>query len=414
MSRSPAYLAALASTAVPGLDPVEVQAVLPRPGARFDVGFVVDSQQRHWTVRVPVAAADGARQDATVALLGLLARRLPFQVPAPRGFADVPEGRAMVYPHLTGRPLNLTQLPHGPGLAAEIGRAVAALHNVDRQVFDEAGVPAYDADTCRSRHLAELDRAAATGHVPTGLLERWERALEDVTLWRFAPVPTHGRVDGRALLAVFDSEADASSGHIRAMTGWEHAQVGDPADDLCAVVGEASPAAVESVLESYANARIERPDPHLMRRAILVSELHLLDELLAAATAGDGPLVRELSAALRRMDESTEGDSRLAPPSPPVVPEPPVLSLVAVGGEPTENADDSQPATEGSDSTPEKEADGPGTTQEIPEHQLAKVRGLLDEPSEQADHPPPNGSQLKPTVNEAAPTASQDPDPQSS
>ena len=316
VSRSPAYLAALASTAVPGLDPVEVQAVLPRPGARFDVGFVVDSQQRHWTVRVPVAAADGARQDATVALLGLLARRLPFQVPAPRGFADVPEGRAMVYPHLTGRPLNLTQLPHGPGLAAEIGRTVAALHNVDRQVFDEAGVPAYDADTCRSRHLTELDRAAATGHVPTGLLERWERALEDVTLWRFAPVPTHGRVDGRALLAVFDSEADASSGHIRAMTGWEHAQVGDPADDLAAVVGEASPAAVESVLESYANARIERPDPHLMRRAILVSELHLLADLLAAATAGDGPLVRELSAALGRMDERTEGDSRLAPPSP--------------------------------------------------------------------------------------------------
>jgi macrolide phosphotransferase len=381
VSRTPAYLAALASTALPGLDPVSVQPVRARAGSRFDVGFVTDGQQRKWTVRVPRAAADGARQDATVTLLGLLGRRLPFQVPGPKGFTPVPEGRAMVYPHLTGRSLDLAHLPAGPGLAAEVGRAVAALHNVDRRVFDEAAVPAYDAETYRQRHLAALDRAAATGHVPAGLLERWEGALEDVSLWRFAPVPVHGRVDGRALIVVFDSENEATSGHVRGLTGWDHAKVADPADDLAAVVGESPHEAVESVIEAYANSRIERPDPHLRRRAVLVSELRVLDDLLTAATAGEGSLVREFAAALIELEERTRGDERLAPPPPGDV----GTRFVPVVAEArTVTGDDGLGGVTGfAQVTDEDQPDA--STQEIPEHQLAKARGTLDDPVDPVD-----------------------------
>ena len=149
------------------------------------------------------------------------------------------------------------------------GRAIAALHNVDRQLFDEAGLPSYDADTYRTRRLSELDRAAATGHVPTGLLARWEAALEDVSMWRFAPTPTHGDLGGEQILAVFDDDEDASTGRVRAFTGWEDAKVADPADDFATLVTEASPEAVDSVLEAYAHARVDRPDQHLERRARL-------------------------------------------------------------------------------------------------------------------------------------------------
>ena len=148
-------------------------------------------------------------------------------------------------------------------LAAELGRTIAALHNVDRQLFDEAGLPSYDADTYRTRRLSELDRAAATGHVPTGLLARWETALEDVSLWRFAPTPTHGDLTGDQVLAVFDDDEDAATGRIRAFTGWEDAKVADPADDFATLVAEASPEAVETVLEAYAHARVDRPDQNL-------------------------------------------------------------------------------------------------------------------------------------------------------
>lgn len=306
MTRSPLALAALASAAVPGLDPATVEGVRTRPGQLFDVAFIQDSEHRRWVVRAPVTAAAGAQMDVTVALMGLLARRLPFSVPAPRGFAALKEGgRAAVYSYLPGRPLQLGEIPAGSGLAAEIGRAIAALHNIDLALFEEAGMPSYDADTYRSRRLTELDRAAGTGHVPAGLLARWEHQLEDVSLWRFAPTPTHGQLTGEHVLATFEDEQDAATGRIRAFTGWEHAKVADPADDFAALTRQLTPEALDTVLEAYAHARVDRPDAFLEKRARLAGELHLVASLVAAVAYGDERRIGSRVAALRRLDEHT-------------------------------------------------------------------------------------------------------------
>ncbi len=312
-SRSPAFLAALASAAVPGLDPVSARAVHPGRAAEFDSAIVIDDQDRSWFIRCPRTPAAGARLESAAALVALLARRLPFHVPVPKGFVAVPDGRAAVYPLLPGRPLAFGGLPPGPGLAAELGRTIAAIHNVDRGVYEEAGVPSYDADAYRTRRLADLDRAAATGHVPAALLSRWETALDDVTLWRFAPAPVHGGLTRSQVLAVFDSAEDAGSGHVRAVVGWEDARVADPAEDFAAVVTKASPEAVESVLEAYANSRIERPDPHLRRRALLASELGLLGELLGAVTLNMPDRVRAVADRLTELSRQVEPDDFKAP-----------------------------------------------------------------------------------------------------
>ena len=313
MDRSPLYLAALASAAVPGLDPASVEALPSEPGQLFDVAFVQDTQHRRWVVRAPRTQAAGAQMDVTVALLGLLARRLPFAVPTPKGFAALKDGgRAAVYPYLPGQNVRFEALPPGPGLAAELGRTIAHLHNADLQIFDEAGLPAYDPDTYRTRRLAELDRAAATGHVPTALLARWERMLEDVSLWRFAPTPTHGDLTGDQVLAVFDDDEDAGTGRVRALTGWEDAKVADPADDFAALVWEASPEAFETVLEAYAHARVERPDKNLEQRARLAAEMRLVTELMAAVSSDDRRLVERQAAALRRLDDRIHAEEEAA------------------------------------------------------------------------------------------------------
>ena len=305
MDRSPAFLAALASAAVPGLDPVSVEALPSTPDQSFDVAFVQDTEHRRWVVRAPRTDVAGAEMDRTVALLALLGRRMPFAVPAPKGFVALAEGgRAAVYPYLPGHNLDFAELPAGPGLAAELGRALAALHNTDPAVFDEAGVPSYDADAYRTRRLAELDRAAETGRVPTALLGRWESALEDVSLWRFAPTPTHGDLTGDQVLAVFRDDSDASTGRIRAMTGWEDAKVADPADDFAALVADAPPDALETVLEAYAHARVERPDANLLVRARLVAELDLLSALMRGLARKDAGAVEVLTTQLRRLDDA--------------------------------------------------------------------------------------------------------------
>ncbi len=377
MERTPPFLAALASAAVPDLHPVSVEALPSTPEQSFDVGFVEDTQHRRWVVRAPRTAAAGARMDLTVALLGLLARRLPFAVPAPKGFVELKEGgRAAVYPYLPGRNLDFGHLPPGPGITAELGRSIAALHNTDIALFDEAGMPSYDADDYRSRRLADLDRAAQTGLVPAALLGRWERALEDVTLWRFAPTPVHGDLTGDQVLAVFDDEDDSSTGHIRAMTGWEDAKVADPADDFSALVTEAPPEAVETVLEAYAHARVERPDRHLLIRARLASELGLLGRLMEALAQGRTASVDVLTSDLRRLDASVH-ESHIGPddyrrtsldPPPPV--DRPAPPPIAVDGD-----DDD-------DDLPDEEELGQaeGVPEAVPDPVAEPVTGPMPEP----------------------------------
>ena len=418
MTRSALALAALASAAIPGLDPATVEAVESREGQQFELAFVQDTQHRRWVVRAPLTRAAGAQMDITVALLGMLARRLPFSVPTPKGFVALKEGgRAAVYPYLAGRPLELTHLPAGPGLAAEIGRAIAALHNVDRQLFDEAGLPSYDADTYRTRRLSELDRAAATGHVPTGLLARWEAALEDVSLWRFAPTPTHGDLGGEQILAVFDDDEDAATGRVRAFTGWEDAKVADPADDFATLVTEAAPEAVDSVLEAYAHARVDRPDQHLERRARLAGELRLVSALLAAtarAQGADQGAVASCAARLRRLDEHAADhpltEAKAVPSAPTVAPVPPVVvdGPTAAGGQTSAALGDAAKARttgEPVDTTVPSHTDAAGPTGEdlqavapdAPEQAESHTPEQADAPQGQA------GSTATGTASEVAP-----------
>ncbi len=303
MDRSPFALAALAST-LPGIEPVGVQQVQNALEHEFDVAFVQDRTDRRWVVRSPRTPAAAARMESALTLLGLLARRVSFSVPAPRGLVELKEGgRAAVYPYLPGRNVDFSRIPAGRGVAVELGRTLAALHNVDAALYDEAGAPMYEADEVRTRRLGDLDRAAETGRVPTTLLSRWERALEDVTLWRYAPTPVHGDLTGDEVLVSFDDAQDVTSAKVRALTGWEDARVGDPADDFAALVAECTPEALESVMEAYAHARIERPDANLLVRARLASEMALLAELQRAITSGWDEAVEAHSAALRRLDD---------------------------------------------------------------------------------------------------------------
>ncbi|MGK5643531.1 hypothetical protein ACSNOK_35690, partial [Streptomyces sp. URMC 126] len=77
-----------------------------------------------------------------------------------------------------GRPLRIEALRPGPGLAASLGRALAALHELPVEMVENAGLPTYDAAAYRARRLAEVDEAARTGKVPPALLRRWEERLE--------------------------------------------------------------------------------------------------------------------------------------------------------------------------------------------------------------------------------------------
>ncbi len=356
VTRSSLALAALATAAVPGLEPTSVQEVRRRRGDQFQVAFISDSEGRAWVVRSPLTAAAGAQLDRTEALLRLLGPRLPFQVPLAGGHARLPEqGRAAVYPYLEGSPVDWAHLPAGPGLGIAVGQAVARLHNIPRELFEEAGMPSYDTDEYRTRKLTDLDRAAETGHVPTGLLARWEQALEEVSLWRFAPTPSHGHLAGRHVLATFADPADAGTGTVSAVTGWERAQVADPADDFAWLVSQATSGAFDTVLEAYAQARTEEPDRYLEQRARLAAELQVIGDLLAAVSGGDEEAVADRSDRLRRLDAATSADDSSLVPRSAMVGAAPVMTAA----EPDEPTEDREPDDPAEDREPDDPAEAP-------------------------------------------------------
>ena len=302
VSRSPLALAALATVAIPGLDACDVTRPL-HSGADFDVAVVIDAQRRHWVVRAPVRSAAGAALEAVVALLEQVAIHadggaLPFAVPRPAGFAHLPEGgRAVVHEEVPGRPLQLDALRPGPGLAASLGRALAALHQLPVELIENVGLPVYDASTYRERRLAEVDEAARTGLVPPTLLRRWESRLEDVALWRFQPTVVHGDLTAEHVLT------DGRT--VTGLLGWGDAKVADPADDLAWLLVAAPQDAVESIMEAYQLGRTELTDVHLTERALLAGELALARWLLYGVRADDAEIIADAVEMLAELDETT-------------------------------------------------------------------------------------------------------------
>ncbi|WP_307793895.1 macrolide 2'-phosphotransferase [Actinotalea soli] len=305
MARSPLSLAALATVAIPRLDVVDARAARPS-GGDVDSAVVIDAAGRRWVVRAPRSSAAGAALEAEVALLSRLmehvdADRLPFDVPRPVGFAPLPEGgRAVVHPQLKGRPLALELLGPGPGLAAQVGRAIGALHELPEQTVEDAGLPVYEAEAYRQRRLSEVDEAARTGYVPAGLLRRWERALEDVALWRFRPTVVHGDLSSEQVLC----SREAPTGIL----GWSEAKVADPADDLAWLLVAAPQEAVDPIVEAYTLRRTETSDRHLVERAMLAGELALARWLLHGVRNDSAEVVDDATAMLVELDEQTSAE----------------------------------------------------------------------------------------------------------
>jgi macrolide phosphotransferase len=308
-ARSSLALAALASAAVPGLDPASVERVPAEVhGIDVDAAAITDELGRHWVVRAPRSAAAGLRLEAESGLLGRLAGYLPFAVPRLEGSVTLPDGgRAMVHRALPGRSMtegDLRELATSALLASGLGRALAAIHDLPERVVAEAGLPVYDAEEHRQRRLTELDRAAATGHVPNRLLMRWERALEEAGAWRFVPAVVHGDLDATRIL--LDGDGFSTVG---AVFGWAEARLADPADDLAWLAAAVEPAGLTAVLTAYTSARRSAPDRDLARRAELAGELALARWLLHGTATGTESVVGDAVAMLSDLDAAVGAQS---------------------------------------------------------------------------------------------------------
>ena len=198
--RSPLALAALATVAVPGLDAFDVRRPA-QPGTDFDTAVVIDADPQ--PVGRPRAAARrrgrGARGRGRPARRCSAAEvergRLPFAVPAPVGFAHLPEGgRATVHPEIPGA----AAAPRAPAARARPRRRRSVARSprctsCRPSIVENAGLPVYDAgDVPRSVARPRSTRPRAPARCRPRCSAAGRTRLEDVALWRFRPTVVHG------------------------------------------------------------------------------------------------------------------------------------------------------------------------------------------------------------------------------
>jgi aminoglycoside phosphotransferase (APT) family kinase protein len=271
MARSHLTLAALATSAVDGLDVAGSQP-FGSPGGDFDAALLTGRDGRHWTVRVPRSERAESEQSADLVALRALSAgvrtRLPFAVSTFAGQIPLDGTRAVVYEFVYGTKIPLQSFTFE--YAASVGEAIAAIHALPTSFVVDAGLPAHSSvDTLRST-IALMDRAAATGLVPAALLRRWEAAAEESTLWQFSPMVVNGSLGSDSFLGNGDV--------VTGVLGWHALRVGDPARDLSWLFGGAE-GVFDAAFSAYSRVR-GTVDRQLRQRATLLSELEIARWLL--------------------------------------------------------------------------------------------------------------------------------------
>lgn len=293
MASIPFTLAALATSAVPGLVVVGVRENLDDDTY---ASAVVTSEDDEMLVRVPRSQAAEVQQSAE--LLGLAAltegsrSRLPFAVPRTLGMTRAGETRAVVFTLLGGSRFAAEDLAEDAILLQPIAEALAAIHELPLSVAQQGGLPVRSAQDLRLRATRLIDRASATRLLPETVLQRWEQAVETAELWDFSPVIVHGSLDADQMRVEDD--------RITAVLGWSELSLGDPATDLAWLLA-AGPDVLDSVLARYSQLRNTGSLSHLRARAALYHELEVARWLLHGVDSHDQGIVDDAVSMLDRM-----------------------------------------------------------------------------------------------------------------
>ncbi|MEY4980933.1 MAG: hypothetical protein RL174_271 [Actinomycetota bacterium] len=306
MAKSPLILAALAKDAVPDLNFNDAKRLSNGVAGAFDSAILTAIDGAHYVVKIPASAAAGTEQEVELqALRALEAVResLPFELTRLVGETRDDKGaRVFVFEFLYGSPIEVTRLAPEGHLAESIGKAIAAIHNIPTSVVEEAHLASFDAAGLVRARIAELDRAAATGKIPTVLLQRWQDALEDADLFRYLPTVVHGALSSETVLEQ-DSE-------VSGVLAWSGLRISDPAEDFAWIFGANAVELNDAVMLAYS---IERrlSDQTIRQRATLYSELEMARWMLHGVTKADSEIIEDAAQMLEQLAaEVTEGIAR--------------------------------------------------------------------------------------------------------
>lgn len=295
MASSPLTLAALATSAVPGLTVSAVRGHSLSGNGDFSAA-VISGDERRLIVRVPKTPGAEVLQSAEMLGLATLAEgarsQLPFEVPETLGMTRAGDTRAVVSTFIDGGTIDLVDLEHDAILLQPIAEALAAIHQLPTSLVQQSGLTVRSADEVRQAAARLVARAADTRLLPDTVHSRWLETLDSTRFWDFAPTVVHGSFDVDRLLITSDT--------ISGVLGWSELSVGDPAVDLAWLLA-GTRGVFETVLARYTQHRGAGGSTELAARARFHHELEVAKWLLHGVDSHDQQTIDDAVSMLDRL-----------------------------------------------------------------------------------------------------------------
>lgn len=307
MATTPFTLAALATSAVPGLLVTGTRSHSSGSGGLF-TSAVLETEDGAVIVRIPASPAAEIQQSAE--LLGVAAltegarANLPFAVPATLGITRAKDTRAVVSTFLDGRLATMEEIESDSHILQSVTEAIAAIHALPSGIVHAGGLPTRDAEEVRTNASRLVQRAADTGMLPSTVRARWNDVLDAESLWSFEPTVVHGALAPEYLLF---ADSDLSG-----VLGWHELSLGDPASDLNWFLVN-DPEVFESALARYTALRGVSGHQQISTRARFYHELEVAKWLLHGFDSHDQSIVND---AVTMLDQLVDRISLVGSPIP--------------------------------------------------------------------------------------------------
>lgn len=284
MARTPITLAALATSAVSGLQVTGYRALSGDAGVEHSV--ILESSEGDVLVQLPTSPTAEVHHSAKIlgqsALTPGVREQLPFAAPRVLGMTRCDDTRAIVSTFVSGDRFSVEDLSDDALLLTSIAETLAAIHALPRLTVTQQGLPERSSNDARLDAQAIIDRAYQSGLVPEAVRQYWNEKLADQALWDFAPVVVHGSVSDDVLIVADD--------HITGVLDWAELSVGDPAVDF-AWLAAAEPEVLERVAGLYATHQASAWVLALVERARFWHELEIAEWLLHGLELRDQSII---------------------------------------------------------------------------------------------------------------------------
>jgi len=295
MATTPFTLAALATSAVPGIIVTGTRGHSSGSDGEF-TSAVLETESGEVIVRVPTTPAAEVRQAAELLSIAALAEgaraQLPFAVPETLGMTRAGDTRAVVSTFLSGVPAMLEQIEADSDLLGEVADAIASVHSLPGGLVRAGGLPVRSAEEVRANAARLVQRAADTGMLPSTVRARWNDVLEAPQVWGFEPTVVHGAFAPELLLT--------NGSELTGVLGWHELSLGDPAADLHWLL-LADPEVFDSTIARYTALRGVSGQQELAVRARFYHELEVAKWLLHGFESHDQGVVDDAVTMLDRL-----------------------------------------------------------------------------------------------------------------